>query len=158
VDLSSHPNGFTIEKPESGPVLLEVTNKYGVLPIDLGEITIDDLPEFKPIDFGTLPRPSVPRLEAFTLEHIKPVLNAVPHVTAPRMPAVPSLPTAGLIGNFKDTMMRGSAVPVPLPQFNDAVTAASRLVASAVMDMAKEQTAQRQQYQGDQTQAGSAGS
>jgi hypothetical protein len=55
-------------------------------------------------------------------------------------------------------MMRGSAVPVPLPQFNDAVTAASRLVASAVMDMAKEQTAQRQQYQGDQTQAGSAGS
>ena len=158
VDLSSHPDFFIIKKPESGPVFIEVKNKYGTLRIDLGEITLYELPEFKPFDLGALPRPSVPRLEAFTLEHMRPVLDAVPAVIVPEVPTVPALPTVDLIGNFKDTLMRGSAVPLPLPRLNEAVTAASRLVTSAVMDMAKEQAAtRRQEYLASQTEAGSAG-
>ncbi len=156
VDLSRHPDGYVIEKPESGPVFIELTNKFGTLRIDLGEITLYDPPKFTPLDFGTLPRPTVPRLDTFTLEHMRPVLQAVPTVIVPEVPTVPSLPTADLIGNFNDTLMRGSAVPVPLPRFNDAVTEASRLVAGIVMDQAKEYAAaQRQAYLASQAEAGS---
>lgn len=158
VDLASQPDGCNIENPESGPVFIEVTNRYGTLRIDLGEITLYELPEFKPFNLGALPRPNVPRLEAFTLKHMRPVLDAVPAVIVPEVPTVPSLPTVDLIGNFKDTLMRGSAVPLPLPRLDEAVTAASRLVTSAVMDMAKEQAAaRRQEYLASQTEAGSAG-
>jgi len=158
VDLPSHPDGFIIKKPESGPVFIEVKNRYGTLRIDLGQITLYELPEFKPFNLGALPRPSVPRLDAFTLGHMKPVLEAVPRVVVPEVPTVPSLPTADLIGNFKDTLMRGSAVPLPLPRLNEAVTTASRLITGAVMDRAKEQAAaRRQEYLASQTEAGNAG-
>jgi hypothetical protein len=158
VDLASHPDGFTIEKPKSGPVFIDVKTRYGSLRIDLGEITLYDLPEFRPFELGTLPRPGVPRLEAFTLEHMKPVLNAVPQIVVPEVPTVPPLPTADLVGSFTDTLKRGNAVPLPLPPLNEAVTAAARLVAAAVTEMAKEQaTVRRQQYLDSQTQAGSTG-
>ena len=158
VDLSSHPGGFIIEKPESGPVLIEVKNRYGSQRMDLGEITLHELPEFKPINLGALPRPDVPRLEAFTLEHMKPAFEAVPQVVVPAVPAVPPLPTADLIERFQDTLMRGSAVPVPLPPLNEAVTASSRLVMSAVLDMAKERAAVlRHEYMASHKEAGSAG-
>ena len=94
VDLSTHPDGFTISKPEPGPVFIEVKNKFGTLRIDLGEIALYELPEFRPFKVGTLPRPGVPHMEAFTLGHMRPVLEAVPQVGAPEMPAVPPLPTA----------------------------------------------------------------
>ena len=48
VDLSRHPDGYVIEKPESGPVFIELTNKFGTLRIDLGEITLYDPPKFTP--------------------------------------------------------------------------------------------------------------
>jgi hypothetical protein len=156
VDLSRHPDGYVIEKPESGPVFIKLTNKFGTLRVDLGEITLYEPPKFTPLDFGTLPRPTVPRLDTFTLEHMRPVLQAVPAVIVPEVPTVPSLPTADLIGNFNDTLMQGSAVPVPLPRFNDAVTDASRFVAGIVMDQAKEYAAaKRQAYLASQAEAGS---
>lgn len=166
VDLASHPDGFIIEKPEPGPVFIEVKNKFGTLRIDLGEITHYELPEFKPVRVGTLPQPGIPRLKAFTLEHLRPAMEAVPKTAAPPMPVVPSLPTADLIGSFSGTLMRGSAVPVPLPRLNEAVTAASRLVTRAMTDMAKEQAAtrrqeylagQEQEYLAGQEEAGSTG-
>ena len=55
-----------------------------------------------------------------------PVLEAVPPVVVPEVPPVPSLPTADLIGNFRDTLIRGRAVPLQLPNLTDAVIAASR--------------------------------
>jgi hypothetical protein len=158
VDLASHQDGYTIENPVPGPVFIEVTNRYGTKRLDLGEITFYEPPEFKPVDFGALPRPVVPRLKAFTLEHMGPVLDAVPAVVVPEVPAVPPLPTVDLIENFKDTLMRGSGVPLPLPRLDEAVTAASRLVTSSVMEMAKERAvAQRQEYLASQAEAGSAG-
>jgi hypothetical protein len=158
VDLARHPDGFIIEKPEPGPVFIEVKNKFGALRIDVGEIALYELPEFKPVRVGTLPQPGIPRLKAFTLEHLRPAMKAIPQAAAPAMPAVPSLPTVDLIGSFSGTLMRGSAVPVPLPRLNEAVTAASRLVTRAMTDMAKEQAAaRRQEYLAGQEEAGSTG-
>lgn len=158
VDLSRYPEGYVIDKPEPGPVIAEVTNRFGTLRLDLGEITLYELPKFTPFSPGTLPRPEIPRLDAFTLEHMRPVLDAVPAVLVPEVPAVPPLPTVDLIGNFKDTLMRGFAVPLPLPRLNDAVTEASRLVAGTVMDGAKQYAAaRRQEYLASQTEAGTAG-
>ena len=155
MDLSRHPDGCLIGEPESGPVFIEVTNRFGTLRVDLGDITLYDLPEFRPFDPRGLPRPEVPGLDAFTLEHMKPVLEAVPAVVVPEVPAVPSLPTADLIGNFRDTLIRGSAVPLPLPNLNDAVIEASRLVTGIVMDEATEYAAaRRQEYLASQEEAG----
>jgi hypothetical protein len=156
VDLARYPDGFIIEKPEPGPVFIEVTNRFGTLRIGLGEITCYELPEFRPFKVGTLPRPGVPRLEAFTLAPMRPALESVPPVVVPDVPAVPPLPTAGLIGDFRSTLMRGSGMPVPLPSLNEAVTAASRLAASAMAGVAREQAAARRQaYLAGQAEAGS---
>jgi hypothetical protein len=146
VDLSSHPDGYVIEKPESGPVFITLTNKFGELHIDLGEITLYEPPAFTPTDIGALPRPVIPRLDAFSLEHIRPVLQSVPRVLVPEVPTVPSLPTADLIGKLNDTFAPGVA-PVPMPRLNEAVTQASRLVADVIMDLAKEHAVgQRESY------------
>jgi len=157
VDLSRHPDGYVIQKPESGPVFIEVTNRLGTLRVDLGEITHFELPAFTPFDPRGLPRPEISRLDAFTLEHMRPVLEAVPAVHVPGLPAVPALPTADLIGNFRDTFIRGSAAPLPLPRLADAVIEASRLVTGIVMDEAKEYAAaRRQEYLARQDEAGGA--
>ncbi len=159
VDLSTYPDGFTISKPEPGPVFIEVKNKFGALRVDLGEITLYQLPEFRPFKVGTLARPGVPRLGAFTLEHMRPVLEAVPRVAAPEMPAVPPLPTAGLIGHLNGAFGRDRVASVPLPRLDEAVTTASRLIASTLTEMVKEQAvARRQEYLANRTEAGNAAS
>lgn len=156
VDLSSHPDGYVIDKPEPGPVVVKVTNRFGTLPIDLGEITLYDLPAFTPFNPGALPRPVLPRLDAFTLEHMRPVLDAVPVVRVPEVPAVPTPPTAELIGNLNDTLTGGAAAPLPLPRLSDAVAEATRLVTGIVMDEAKEfAAAKRQAYLASQAETGS---
>jgi hypothetical protein len=155
VDLSRNPDGYVIRKPESGPVFIEVTNRFGTLRVDLGDISLYELPKFTPVDPRGLPRPEIPRLGAFTLEHVRPVLAAVPAVLVPEVPAVPSLPTADVIASFRDTLARGGAVPLPFPRLNDAVIEASRLVTSTVMDQAREYAAaRRHEYLASQEEAG----
>src|SRR5262249_13230287 len=67
VDLSRTPDGYVIKKPESGPVFIEVTNRFGTLRVDLGDISLYELPKFTPVNPRGLPRPEIPRLGAFTL-------------------------------------------------------------------------------------------
>jgi hypothetical protein len=157
VDLDAHPDGCAMEKPRPGPVLIEVTNKFGTLRVDLGQITLYELPAFTPFDPRGLPRPWVPRLEAFSLEHMRPVLDAVPAMRPLELTPVPSLPTAELISGFKDTLMRGAGEPLPLPRLNEAVTEASRMVMGFLMDEAKKHAAaQRHEYLANNRRAGDA--
>jgi hypothetical protein len=155
VDLSRHPDGYVIREPESGPVFIEVTNRFSTLRVDLGDISLYELPRFTPFNPRSLPRPEIPRLGAFTLEHMRPVLEAVPPVLLPEVPSVPTLPTADLIGSFRDILMRASTVPLPLPRLNDAVIEASRLVTGVVLDQAREYAAaRRSEYLASQEEVG----
>jgi hypothetical protein len=139
VDLSSHPDGYTIEAPRSGPVRIEVTNKFGTLPINLGNITLYQLPPFTPFSPGTLPRPVIPRVAEFSLEHLRPVLDAVPAIGMPQVPAIPPAPTQELVGSFRDAFTR--ALPLPLPNLSEAVAKASRAIVVRTMNEALEYAA-----------------
>ncbi|MGH3171029.1 MAG: hypothetical protein ACRDN0_34830 [Trebonia sp.] len=146
VTLSEHPDWYLIKQPEPGPVSIEVTNKFGTVTLGLGEITLYELPAFTPFEAGALPRPGMPRLDTFTLDHMRPVLAAVPAMAFPSVPAIPPLPTADLVTALSDAFTGGAAMPVPLPRLNDAVAEASRVVMDVVMDEARKYAARRQAY------------
>jgi hypothetical protein len=153
VDLSSHPDGYIIRSPEPGLVRIKVANKFGELPLDLGEVVFYELPPFPAFSPGTLPRPAIPRLAEFGAERLRPVLEAVPAMRAPQLPAVPPLPTQELVGGFRDAFARG--LPLPLPNLSEAVTEASRTIVVRTMNEAlKYAAAQRPEYLAEPPVAG----
>lgn len=64
VDPAGHPCGFAFRADESGPVRLDVRNRFTSVAIDLGELTLHELPPFT-VDLNYLPRPKIPTLTAF---------------------------------------------------------------------------------------------
>jgi hypothetical protein len=153
VNLSSHPDGYTIKAPESGPVRITVTNKFGLLPVNLGAVTIYELPAFTPFNPSNLPRPIIQGLTEFSLRDLRPALDAVPAMHAPPLPAVPPLPTQELVSGFHDVFTR--ALPMPLPNLSAAVIEASRAIVGRTMHVAQEYgAAQRQEYLAGQPGAG----
>ncbi|WP_433227978.1 hypothetical protein [Actinomadura formosensis] len=64
VDPAGHPHGFAFRADESGPVRLDVRNRFATVTIDLGELTLHELPPFT-VDLNYLPRPQIPTLTAF---------------------------------------------------------------------------------------------
>lgn len=95
VDLATHPKGCVFRPDESGPVSIEVRNRFGTVSVDLGEVTLYELPSFY-VDMDFLPRPKVPTLEAFSLEPMMAALAAAPRVGV-GFPEMPSLGTLDLI-------------------------------------------------------------
>ena len=153
VDLSSHPDGYIIKNPEPGPVRIEVTSKFGTLRIDLGNVTSYELPPFTPFNPAMLPRPVIHGLKEFSLEHMRPVLDAVPAVRVPELPTVPPLPTQELVVGFRNAFTRWP--PLPLPNLSEAVTEASRAIVVRAMNEAVEYAAaQRPEYLAERTEAG----
>jgi hypothetical protein len=98
VDLAAHPDGYAFRADASGPVRLEAANRFGSVTIDLGEITLYELPPFN-VNCDYLPRPQIPAMEAFSLQPAATMLASRPDVRAmtPEMPAVPSLSIVGLV-------------------------------------------------------------
>ena len=91
---------------ESGPVTLEAGNRYGAVRVDLGELTLYEIPPFEPEKFiGTLPRLAVPPLEAFSLGALAPALATVPRVAVPELPPLPAMPSADLAGVLRETLL-----------------------------------------------------
>ena len=77
----------TFSARESGPVTIEAENRYGSIRVELGELTLYEIPAFDPASFiGTLPRLGVPPLEAFTLDTLAPALAHMPRVAIPERP------------------------------------------------------------------------
>jgi len=136
ITVTGGPQSYTFRPRESGPVTIEVANRFGRLQVNLGEITLYELPPFE-VRLGYLPSLEVPELRAFTLEAIRPALESMPRIQVPQVPPVPSLPTADLLGVFTETMMAVTAVPLPLPRLADAVSEAWHSVASSLMNVAR---------------------
>jgi len=117
VDLAQHAKGYVFRPDESGPVMLEVSNRFGTVRVDLGEVTLYELPPFR-VDFGYLPRVSVPPLTPFSLAPLRPVLEQIPLPRLAELPAVPTVDTFGVVR----TLMANAIMPVPLPRLDEAVT------------------------------------
>ena len=64
VDLKAHPLGYTFRPSASGRVHIEARNSFGFVRVDLGELTLYDLPPFQ-LQISDLPATYVPELSAF---------------------------------------------------------------------------------------------
>ena len=147
VDLAAHPHGYAFQADTSGPVRLEVGNRFGSVTMDLGEITLYELPPFT-VTCDHLPRPQIPAMEAFSLEPVAAVLAGRPDVRAmmPEMPAIPSLSTAGLVEN----LLPGRAVTMPWLGIDEAITQAAAALRSQVLQETQGYIAGRQGAERDQ--------
>lgn len=135
VDLASHPKGYAFRLDESGPVSIEVRNHFGTVTMDLGEVTLYELP---PLVLGLdhLPRPQIPALEAFSFEPItvEPITAALAQrpgirVGVPDVPAVPSLSAPDLV-----TVLRSAgSVAVALPSFGNVVIGMADAIKNVVL-------------------------
>jgi hypothetical protein len=144
VPVTGDPQSYTFRPRESGPVAIEVSSKFGTLPLDLGELTLYELPELT-VDLARLPRLDAPSLGAFTLDTIRPALASVPRAPVPDVPRIPALPTADLIGVFREALMPGGAIPLELPRLGDVITRAANEVAGIVLAEAKQTAESRRQ-------------
>jgi hypothetical protein len=132
VDPKQHFDGYSFRIGQSGPVTLTVSNNFGSLVFDLGEISLYELPA-PPVNIPALPSPYIPNLPRLSLESMAPVLDEVPAIPLPDLPPVPSLQTYELV----DTLRRGTAVTMAPPDLAAAVLDASRVVSQGVWDDAR---------------------
>jgi hypothetical protein len=131
--LTQRPDGCAFKPDESGPVEIEVMNRFGTIRRGLGDMTLYDLPPFK-VDYGFLPTPQVPRLPALPMAALDRVIAGAPLARMPEIPAVPKLDTFGLV----HSLMQSATLPVPLPQLGAAVAQASAAVSAALQAQANQ--------------------
>jgi hypothetical protein len=129
IEAAKCPTGYATESDRSGLVVIEVENKYGVVTVDLGELTQVELPQFT-ATISDLPRPEIPAIEAFSVESLTAMLTGHPSIelNLPELPAV--LPPRAL--DLVDDLIPDRSVTVPGPRVDDAVIAASNAVTSLI--------------------------
>lgn len=141
VTVNGGPQSHVFPARESGRVTIEAVNRFGRVEADLGELTLYEIPPFDPKSFmGTLPRPEVPRLDAFTLDALAPALATVPQVAVPELPPPPALQTADLTGVLREMLpgMGGSAQSARLPAIGAMVAEATRGIVKQLTSQARE--------------------
>ena len=131
--LAQRPDGCVFQPAESGPVAIEVKNRFGTIRVELGDVTLYDLPPFK-VDYGFLPTPQLPRLPALPMTALDKVISGAPMVQLPDIPAVPSLDTFGLV----QSLMQSAALTVQLPPLGAAFAQASATVTAALQAQANQ--------------------
>jgi hypothetical protein len=143
VQTDGQPQVHMLHSPQqSGPVTIEAANRYGAVRVDLGELTLYELPPFDLRDLvGTLPRlPEAPTLEAFTLGALAPALATVPRVPVPDFPKIPSVPTADLGGVIREMVLPGSDIAGTLqfPNLGALVAEPTREMAEVLTDLTRQ--------------------
>lgn len=150
VTVMGGPQLHAFPARDSGPVTIEAGNRYGAVRVDLGDLELYEIPEFKPQDFiGTLPRLAVPQLEAFTLEALAPALKAVPRVTVPEFPPLPKMTGADLTSVLRETLLplgpasqlpqvRGVGQALRFPDFGGLVAGPAREIAEQLTSQTRE--------------------
>jgi hypothetical protein len=128
-DPKQHVDGYSFRIDQSGPVTITVSNNFGSLVFDLGEISLYELPPLS-VNIPPLPSPCIPDLQRLSLDSMAPVLGKVPAIQLPDLPPVPSLQTYELV----DTLMRATAITMAPPDIATAVLDASRVVSQAIWD------------------------
>jgi serine/threonine protein kinase len=142
VASNGRPQVHIIRRPQrSGPVTIEAANQYGAFRIDLGELTLYEIPPFDPKSLtGILPGlPSVPRIDAFALDRLAPALATVPRVALPELPSLPSVPTAELGGVIRNMLPGAGVAGAPeLPDLGTLIAGPARELAALLTSQARE--------------------
>ena len=128
VDLAAHPKGFSFRPEGSGPVSIEVANQFGTVTADIGDLDLYELPPFT-VDFGYLPKPQVPAIEAFTLAPLATILDSSPRVAVPEIPAIPSLHSLELV----NSLLPDRSATVPWPRLGDTVIDTSNSIRDLIL-------------------------
>lgn len=150
VQATGDPQSHVWQPERSGPVTIEAANRFGRVRVDLGELTLYELPRFDPASFiGTLPRPGVPAISAFGMDALAPALATVPRVPLPEMPQLPVVPTADLTAVLRSTLLpagdlgtglriTGMAESLRLPDLGALVEEPTRQVHELMTTLAKD--------------------
>jgi serine/threonine protein kinase len=140
VVANGRPQFHVFRARESGPVTIEAENRYGAVRVDLGELTLYEIPPFDPKSLiGTLPRPAVPPLEPFTLDALAPALATVPRVAVPEIPRLPTMPTADLTSVLRQTLQADSiAASLSFPNLGELVAGPTREITEQLTSQARE--------------------
>jgi serine/threonine protein kinase len=129
VDPKQHFDGYSFRMDHSGTVTLTLSNYLGSIVVDLGEVSLYELPSFS-ANIPPLPAPQIPDLPALSLDSMAPVLNKVPVIQLPNLPSMPSPQTYDLV----DTLMRGTTITMAPPGIATAVLDASQVVFQAIWE------------------------
>lgn len=132
VDPRQHFDGYSFRMGQSGPVTLTVSNNLGSLGLDLGEVSLYELPPLS-VNVPPLAAPHIPSLPRLSLDSMAPVISKLPAIRLPVTPPVPALQTYELV----DTLMRGTVIAPTPPDVAAAVLGASRAVAQTLWDDAR---------------------
>lgn len=129
VDLAKNPKGYAFRPDESGPVSIEARNRFGAVRVDLGELTLYELPPFT-VDLNYLPRPQVPALDAFSPEPWTATVAGRPliPVGTTDVPRTPSVRTLELV----ESLTPPGRTAVGWPHVGAAVRGASEEVTSLI--------------------------
>jgi serine/threonine protein kinase len=140
VVANARPQLYVFPARESGPVTIEAENRYGAVRVDLGELTLYEIPPFDPKNLiGTLPRVAVPPLEPFTLDALAPALATVPRVAVPEIPRLPAMPTADLASVVRQTLLAdGTADSLSFQNLGELVAGPTREIAEQLTSQARE--------------------
>jgi hypothetical protein len=131
VDPAKDREGYTFRPGESGAVSIDVRNRFGSVSVEVGELTLYELPPFH-VDLNYLPRPQVPALEAFSPEPLMATLDGRPPVAVgvADVPYVPPLSTVELV----ESLNPGGQTTAIWPRIDEAVKGASHAVTSLVLN------------------------
>jgi serine/threonine protein kinase len=140
VVANARPQLHVFTARESGPVTIEAENRYGAVRVELGELTLYEIPPFDPKNLiGALPRVAVPPLEAFALDALAPALATVPRVAVPEIPGLPAMPTADLTGVVREMLRPNGAVDyLSFPDLGELVAGPTREIADQLTSQARE--------------------
>jgi hypothetical protein len=124
VPLDAHPVGYTFQPSASGPVGIEARNRFGSVRVDLGELTLYDLPPFQ-LNMSNLPAVYVPELSAFCPPSLAAAIaGRPPALVGMDLIAIPSLSTPELIAGLSPVSPATALPPVGpvVNQASDSVT------------------------------------
>ena len=123
LDAAAHPDGYSFRPRASGPVSIEVVNRFGSRRVELGELRLVELPSFH---LGPLPTIQVPVLDAIPVASLT--------ALAPDRPAFPAVPALEMPAVDVTAMLSGPAVQAPLPPIGGVVQSAAETITSAILD------------------------
>lgn len=132
VPLNAHPRGYTFQPSASGPVGIEARNRFGSARVDLGELTLYDLPTFR-LSMSNLPAVYVPELSAFCPPSLAATMVGRPPATVGvDLVAIPCLSTSELLAGL-------SSVPLAtMPPVGPVVTQAASSVKTVINETQSE--------------------
>lgn len=129
VTLKDNPRGYTFQPQRSGPVSIEARNRFGTARVELGDLILYELPQFR-VDLTSLPAVYVPEINSPGLPGLDAAMAGRPRTpTGVKVARLPSLSVMELIG------ILSPALPVStLPPIGEAVNSTSTGVTEIIRD------------------------